>query len=59
MYFDTSKKNYYRFPSINSVNEMDSKYYFPEKLYSSGENSHPQSSSGRQNDVRSHYASIK
>lgn len=43
MYFDASKKNYYRFPSINSVNQMDSKYYFPERPYSSGENSHLQS----------------
>ena len=38
MYFEASKKSYYRFPSMNSVTEMDSKYYFPEKPYESGEN---------------------
>lgn len=38
MYFDPSKKNYYRFPSSNSIHEMDLKYYFPDKPYASGEN---------------------
>ena len=38
MYFNASKKNYYRFPSKDSVNEMDSKYYFPDKPYASGDN---------------------
>lgn len=37
MYFEPSKKNYYRFPSTNSIQDMDSKYYFPDKPYSSGE----------------------
>jgi hypothetical protein len=33
MYFDHSKRNYYRFPSKNSVSEIDktAPYYFPEK----------------------------
>jgi hypothetical protein len=31
MYFEQSKKTYYRFPSTNSVNDLDSRYYFPEK----------------------------
>ncbi|MFT4145137.1 MAG: hypothetical protein QM644_11840 [Mobilitalea sp.] len=38
MYFEPSKKSYYRFPSINSVHQMDSRNYFPEKPYASGEN---------------------
>jgi hypothetical protein len=33
MYFDHSKRSYYRFPSKNSVSEIDKTqpYYFPEK----------------------------
>ncbi|MDF2537692.1 MAG: hypothetical protein K0S76_713 [Herbinix sp.] len=31
MYFEPSKKTYYRFPSTNSINDLDSRYYFPEK----------------------------
>lgn len=59
MYFDASKKNYYRFPSISSVNQMDSKYYFPEKPYQSGENSHLQSHSISQSEERSRYVAMK
>ncbi len=40
MYFEPTKKTYYRFPSISSINDLDSKYYFPEKTYVSGENTH-------------------
>lgn len=38
MIFEPSKKTYYRFPSSNSIHQMDSKYYFPDKPYASGEN---------------------
>lgn len=33
MHFDHSKRSYYRFPSKNSVTDMDSllPYYFPDK----------------------------
>jgi hypothetical protein len=31
MYFEPSKKTYYRFPSTDSINDLDSRYYFPEK----------------------------
>lgn len=31
MYFEPTKKTYYRFPSTNSIQELDSKYYFPDK----------------------------
>lgn len=33
MYFDHSKRSYYRFPSKNSVTDMDTlfPYYFPDK----------------------------
>lgn len=33
MYFDHSKRSYYRFPSKNSVTDFDKQmpYYFPEK----------------------------
>lgn len=37
MYFQPTKKNYYRFPSISSVQDLDSRYYFPEKSHASGE----------------------
>lgn len=37
MYFEPSKKNYYRFPSSTSIQELDKKYYFPDKPYASGE----------------------
>lgn len=38
MYFEPSKKTYYRFPSSNSIQKMDQKFYFPEKPYENGEN---------------------
>lgn len=31
MYFEPSKKTYYRFPSVNSTTDFDMKFYFPEK----------------------------
>ncbi|MDD3173911.1 MAG: hypothetical protein PHF63_09650 [Herbinix sp.] len=37
MYFEPAKKTYYRFPSSSSINNLDSRYYFPEKTHSSGE----------------------
>lgn len=37
MYYEPSKKTYYRFPSANSIKELDSRYYFPDKPFSSGE----------------------
>ena len=38
MYFEPTKKTYYRFPSVSSVNQMDTRFYFPDKPYSTGEN---------------------
>jgi hypothetical protein len=40
MIFEPTKKTYYRFPSVSSINDLDSKFYFPDKTYASGENSH-------------------
>lgn len=40
MYFESSKKNYYRFPSLNSIQDLDSRYYFPEKTKLSEEDAH-------------------
>lgn len=40
MYFESSKKNYYRFPSLNSIHDLDSRYYFPEKTKLSEEDAH-------------------
>jgi hypothetical protein len=40
MYFEPTKKTYYRFPSLTSVHDFDSKHYYPDKPYSSGENTH-------------------
>ena len=38
MYFEsTTKKMYYRFPSVNSIHDLDSRYYFPEKSGTSEE----------------------
>lgn len=31
MYFEPSKKTYYRFPSTKSIIELDNRMYFPEK----------------------------
>jgi hypothetical protein len=31
MYFEPSKKTYYRFPSTNNISNLDSRYFFPEK----------------------------
>lgn len=31
MYFEPSKKTYYRFPSTKSIDKMDKHMYFPEK----------------------------
>jgi len=36
MYFEPTKKTY-RFPSTNSLNDYQSKYYYPEKNHASGE----------------------
>lgn len=45
MYFEPMKKNYYRFPSSNSISDLDSRYYFPEKTHASGDHSHFEASS--------------
>lgn len=37
MYFEPTKRTYYRFPSTNSINDLDSRYYFPEKTHAAGE----------------------
>ena len=37
MYFEPAKKTYYRFPSVSSIQNLDSKYYFPEKPLATGE----------------------
>jgi hypothetical protein len=38
MYYEQPvKKTYYRFPSQNSIRDFDEKYYYPNRLYSSGE----------------------
>ena len=59
MYFESTKKNYYRFPSINSFNEMDSKYYFPEKPYASGENSRLEASANASVSEQKSYMAVK
>ncbi|MDF2941617.1 MAG: hypothetical protein K0S01_475 [Herbinix sp.] len=37
MYFEPIKKTYYRFPSLTSVHDFDSKHYYPEKPRGTGE----------------------
>lgn len=31
MYFEPTKKTYYRFPSAHSITDLDSRLYFPDK----------------------------
>ncbi len=38
MYFEPDQKNYYRFPSNNTINNLDLRYYFPDKKHTSEEN---------------------
>lgn len=40
MYYESSRKNYYRFPSLNTVQDQDLRYYFPEKSKLSEEDAH-------------------
>lgn len=40
MYYEPSRKNYYRFPSFNSLQDLDLRYYFPEKTKLSEEDAH-------------------
>jgi len=46
MYFEPTKKTYYRFPSSNSINNLDLKYYFPEKSRASEDDIRTTSHSG-------------
>ncbi len=39
MYFKPTQKTYYRFPSLNSINDLDSRYYFPDRTHATGESS--------------------
>lgn len=55
MYFEPSKKNYYRFPSSNSVHEMDMRFYFPEKPYANGENIRMKSEEESDSEVKGDY----
>ena len=40
MYYESAKKTYYRFPSLNSVQNFDRRYYYPDQPYASGESLH-------------------
>jgi hypothetical protein len=31
MYYEPSKKNYYRFPASGRIHDFEAKYHFPEK----------------------------
>lgn len=56
MYFEPSRKTYYRFPSNNSINDFDSRYYFPDKPYSSGEDTRYENKSlNAVSDRENHY----
>lgn len=37
MYFEPTRKTYYRFPSHNSAQNFDERHYYPDKQYASGE----------------------
>ncbi|MBP1755756.1 MAG: hypothetical protein H6Q59_2154 [Firmicutes bacterium] len=37
MYFEPTRKNYYRFPSFSSVQNFDERHYYPDQSYASGE----------------------
>jgi hypothetical protein len=59
MYFEPTKKTYYRFPSSHSVQDFDSKYYYPEKSHESGDSAHSNSSYGRYVPNRENYYDIR
>ncbi len=46
MYFEPTKRTY-RFPSTNSMNDYQSKYYYPDKYLSSNEDSRSKSKHDR------------
>lgn len=31
MYFEPSKKTYYRFPSLSNITDLDMRFYYPDK----------------------------
>jgi hypothetical protein len=37
MYFEPTKKTYYRFPSLTSIHDFDSKHYYPDKPHTTGD----------------------
>ncbi|MDF2485038.1 MAG: hypothetical protein K0R46_1206 [Herbinix sp.] len=39
MYFEPTRKTYYRFPSHSSAQNFDERHYYPDKPYASGEDS--------------------
>lgn len=49
MYFEPSKRNYYRFPSTNRMNDFEAKYNFPEKSNHSEEDTRYDSYLAKQN----------
>ncbi len=51
MYFESTKKTY-RFPSTNSINDFQSKYYYPEKNHASGEDTRYSSKSSHTNSTQ-------
>jgi hypothetical protein len=55
MYFEPTKRTYYRFPSINSINDLDSRYYFPDKTHASGEDTRYEAKSSHHASNREKY----
>ncbi|MHB8131675.1 MAG: hypothetical protein ACYDEX_22065 [Mobilitalea sp.] len=59
MYYEQPKKNYYRFPSTNSINDFDSKHYFPEKTHASNEDSRYEAQYSNHVDHKESYFDLK
>ncbi|TAH72919.1 MAG: hypothetical protein EWM47_02920 [Anaerolineaceae bacterium] len=59
MYFEPSKKTYYRFPSAKSVAKMDKRMYFPEKPAHASDDSHYDYSSNSFMPEREHNYDFK
>lgn len=54
MYFEPAKRTY-RFPSTNSINDYQSRFYYPDQTHASGEDTRFNSSTSHYNQERENY----
>ena len=58
MLYEPSRKTYYRFPSAQSISDLDSRMYFPEKSRPAGEDTRYDSQATRHVPERETYYDI-